>query len=527
MTRPTRLAEGDHPGVTGMKLRRLRPTALLAAPFALYALLRVPSFLEPHWYTDEAGYASTASQLLRGRGLYGQIWNNKPPLHLWTVAADIWAFGTSEAGLHVVTFISGLVAMLGVLYVARPFLGTRRALIALFVVAVLLGTPLFDAELTIPESLLIAPATWAGAIVLRNLARDGGAGSLRWPVVAGLCAAMAIAYQQTAVADAAALGLILVVSPAVRLRQVVAFVGTVVAVTAAWVGAAVLSAGAATVGFALGGFYVAYTQAMLPTTVGGLLRHAAVLAVCIALIVGGALMMRRAEAARWAPWVWAGAALLVPAAAQQPYAHFLTPSIIPLTLALCSLRLPALSRRRLLVGQSVLVGGVIAAGLVARVAGVDWVPALASAWTNVSGRDLASYYGGSMGVLTRQADLEAWQDTFDARVDGDRKVASWISTHGYSGASAVVWSSDSWPYIDAGLDVLLPSAPIYNDEVLLGNQGQVADQVRAIDPEVIVTSDDSLQNFPEVQPLLTANYSPADREGLDTVWLRNADAVAG
>jgi hypothetical protein len=34
---------------------RLRPRLWLIGPLALYALLRIPSFLEPHWYTDEAG----------------------------------------------------------------------------------------------------------------------------------------------------------------------------------------------------------------------------------------------------------------------------------------------------------------------------------------------------------------------------------------------------------------------------------------------------------------------------------------
>ena len=31
---------------------------------------RLPSFFEPHWYSDEAGYATVARELLRGKTLY-------------------------------------------------------------------------------------------------------------------------------------------------------------------------------------------------------------------------------------------------------------------------------------------------------------------------------------------------------------------------------------------------------------------------------------------------------------------------
>ena len=47
-----------------------------------FTLARLPSFFEPHWYSDEAGYATVARELLRGKTLYFDTWNNKPPLQL-------------------------------------------------------------------------------------------------------------------------------------------------------------------------------------------------------------------------------------------------------------------------------------------------------------------------------------------------------------------------------------------------------------------------------------------------------------
>src|SRR6202035_4198071 len=38
---------------------RLRRNLYLILPVGLYLLLRIPSLIEPHWYQDEAGYAST------------------------------------------------------------------------------------------------------------------------------------------------------------------------------------------------------------------------------------------------------------------------------------------------------------------------------------------------------------------------------------------------------------------------------------------------------------------------------------
>jgi hypothetical protein len=501
------------------RLSRLRGALPLAAPFLLFGLLRVPSFLEPHWYTDEAGYVATARAMLRGKSLYAEIWNNKPPLHLWTVAASVLAFGSSEAGLHVLTFLSGLATMLAVLYMGPAVLGRRRTMVALLVVAVLLGAPLFDAELALPESLLIAPATWAMAIVLRRTSSSDGAAGLRWPVAAGVLSALAMAYQQTAIADAAAIGLILVLSPRVRLSQVGAYAATVVAVTAAWVAGAVLTAGAGTVAFALAGFYVAYTQAVLPTSGGGLLAHLLLLAVCLALVLAGAAAARREPVSQWGSWIWAGATLLVVAAAQQPYAHFLAPSVVPVTIAVVGLRRPAIHVSRALLGRLALLAGVVAAALSARVAGVDWVPALASQGANTT-RDLAAYYGGTASLVAG-GDIEAWQDTFDARVASDRDVAAWIQSHGLSDRTAVVWSADAWPYLLADLPVLMPTAPIYNNEVLLGQQGQVVLLVGELDPELILTSDDGLLGFPEVQPLLDARYRLMVRHGTDAVWVRN------
>ncbi len=495
--------------------------------FALFAVLRIPSFLEPHWYTDEGGAAAAAKALLNGRVLYSQIWSNKPPLHLWTVAVDVGLFRGSEAGLHAITLLSGALTLAAVAYVARPVLGRGRALAALLVVAVLLGAPLFDAELALPESFVIAPAAWAGALVLRRVAGVAGAPSRWWAAGAGLLVGIAIAYQQTAIADASALLLILLVSPRISARERLLFTASAATVTAAWLIPALITAGPGTVAYALVGFYIPYSRSVLPASQSGLLHLAVGIGGSVALLCGGAIAARRSPTFLWAAWVWAGADLLVAAAAQMPFAHFLAVSIVPVTLAVFSLHLPVLRTGSMpaRLGAGALVAGVVVAGSIARVAGIDWVPQAASGGTVSEPRDLLTYYGGAFQVLTRQRSLADLQDTFDDRVEGDRATAAWIKTHGLSGHTAVAWSSDAWLYVMADLKLGLPTPPIYNDEVLLGSQGQVADAVAALDPDMIITSDDALSGFPEVQPLLNSRYRVVDREQWNTVWLRDDDSL--
>ena len=195
----------------------------LIGPAAFYSVLRLPSFFEPHWYTDEAGYVATARSMLQGKVLYSQIWNNKPPLHLWTVAVLIRLLGTSEAALHSLTFVTGLATLAAVAYACDRILGRRRAVFALLVAAALLGTPILDAELLIPESLLIAPATWAAAILFCRFAEPDARRWPLWPIAVGALAALAIAYQQTALADASAFGFAILVTSRGNWRRVVLY----------------------------------------------------------------------------------------------------------------------------------------------------------------------------------------------------------------------------------------------------------------------------------------------------------------
>ena len=500
-----------------------------APGFLVFAVLRLPSFFEPHWYTDEASYVSVARSLLKGRVLYSQVWNNKPPLQSWTVALAVRIFGVSEVGIHVLTFVTGAIALAAVAYAGTRILGPRRACIAVLLAGVVLGLPVVDAELALPESLLIAPVTWAGALLLVRIDPRRAAGPARrwplWPVAVGVLVALGIAYQQTVVAEAAAFALVLLVSPRAGWRHLAVYLAPIVAITAAWVTAAFITAGPSKVAFALVGFYIPYTRSVLPSSGGGVVVHIAEVALVGLLLCAGALLCRRNRSPIWAAMVWAGASLLVAAMAGQPYAHFLTAAVAPVTLVVAAIPLP--TRLRAIDGGTALrllpaLAGLVLAASLARVTGLDWIPAAAPSPAQNATRTLTQYYVGAVQAAVRGDDGD-WDEEFDSHVPADQAIAGWLGTHGYEGASAVVWSSDAWVYSLADLTVLMPTPPIYNDEVLFGNNGPVAQEVAMLKPTLIIVSADAENQWPEISSLLVGGtYTRVYGSGSESVWLRTA-----
>ncbi|MBV8529532.1 MAG: glycosyltransferase, partial [Candidatus Dormibacteraeota bacterium] len=517
---------------------------LFLPAFAAFVITRLPSFWEPHWYTDEAGYVTTAQTLLHGHTLYSQIWTNKPPLTVLVVAALVHLFGPSEAALHLVTAASGLATIGAVYWAAWRLLGPRRAVVASLVAALALGLPVFDAELMLPESLLIAPVAWAGALIAVHLARpgsdasSGATGAQRglalWPFVAGALVAVAIAFQQSALAETLAFTLALLISPVARLRDAAAFLGTVIALTAAWVIAVIAIAGAHTIGFALVGFYIQFTQSVLPQDHAGAFVHFGLAVLAGLLFVFGAIPLRTSARPIWFFVLWAGATLMVAGVSGQPYAHYLTPAVAPLALCIASMhRIPLRgitgARFHNALRSAPQIIGVVIAAVMASNAGLDWVssPTPSSILNGKAinnSRNFGVYYVGAIQAVVGAQTRQDWGDGFDSRVHGDAAVASYIQREGLGSAPTVVWSSDAWVYALAQLPNMMPTPPIYNDEVLLGQNGPVASYVANLNPQVIVTSLDALVEFPEIQNLLNTKYVASFWYNPNTVWVR-ADLV--
>jgi hypothetical protein len=338
----------------------------------------------------------------------------------------------------------------------------------------------------------------------------------------------AIAYQQTSVAETSAFFLAMLLAPKLLRRDAFVFLGTVVVITLAWLGVAVITAGAGKVAFALAGFYVNYTKAALPSSAAGGVAHFGLALAATVLIAGGAVASRRRDRVDWVVMLWAGATLVVTAVAGQQYPHFLVPAVAPLTLLVAGLRLPARAwvqarNWRDNLGPGLQAVGLVIAILMAKVAGLDWMPIPPSA---TNSHTLSDYYGGAAWAAFDPNWRTTWLNDFDYRVAGDAKVAAWVTGNGFSGDTAVVWSWDAWIYALANLQIIMPTPPIYNDQVLLGSGGPVEAYVAAKQPVLIMVDLKSQILYPEITKLLdSGEYIEEYHTYPYTVWVR-ADSVS-
>ncbi|MGA8016388.1 MAG: hypothetical protein WCB85_10770, partial [Candidatus Dormiibacterota bacterium] len=321
-----------------------------------------------------------------------------------------------------------------------------------------------------------------------------------------------------------------------RLRRLVVYAAAVLGVTALWLVPVLVLAGPATVASALVGFYVHYTNSRYIGGAGAIAFDLIIPVGVLALIVVSVWLRRREQDTTVPFWVWAAAALLVPTVARQPFAHFVIPSIAPGSMGVSSLGLEWRRLRPLwlraegarpypgtwvpLVAGLGLMAAMGLAMVGAASAGTDWWPIRAP-----SNHSMVTYYGGAISVMSRQSSLSAYQKGFDYRVPEDAEVGAWIGANGLDGSTAVVWSADAWLYDTNDLQLLLPTPPIYNDNLLLG--AALASVVCELAPSLVVTEGTARAEYPSINAVLTADYKEMDHsdDGNEIVWVRD-DLVA-
>src|ERR1019366_7094036 len=181
-----RMTEPDQPAPERAATRA--PWSGIAAGVAIVVALRIPALLEPHWYADESTYAYIGRTVFSGGTLYTSpgAWDNKPPLQYWIYGILTHFLGYSEAAIHLVPLLSAIAAVAGIGWgVARLTGSRRRAGIACVLAALIIG-----------------PMTWAGMLLLVEIASPWWAARHRWaPYVAGFLASIALGMQQTVIAD--------------------------------------------------------------------------------------------------------------------------------------------------------------------------------------------------------------------------------------------------------------------------------------------------------------------------------------
>ena len=503
------------------------PWAAIAAAVAMLVALRIPAFLEPHWYSDESIYAYVGRTIFGGGDLYTSpgAWDNKPPVQYWIYGILTHFLGYSEAAIHLVPFASAVAAVIAVGWGVAKLTGSRRrAGIACILAALIIGPPIFDSELFLPEGALIGPMTWAGMLMLVHIASPRWAARHRWaPYAAGFLASLALGMQQTVIADVVAIGIILVIASRSRWVDLLRFLGTGLVVTLLWLGPTIIASGIGATWFATVAFYGIYAHNSLPPSVlARVLHFAGIAAGVIAIVVGSALVARRTRNTFWMLWVLAGIDLVVAGSAHFPYPHLLLPSIPWVCAALAatpwqrwSVLVSDWRRQQLWFGSAVLAAGVLLAAAQGSYAGSFWI----------NGRSLPSYYASGYASLVSSSERTRWQDTFSGNIVSDEAVTNWLVAHHYAHSLAVVWNgADDWVYLTTPLTTVLPTVGLFNDDVLLGDRSKIGPYVARHRPLIIVTNELSVALRPSILPVLEQWYVAVFHTGPDTIYVERSHA---
>lgn len=167
---------------------------LVAAFFAF----RLPSLLEPAWYSDEGTYADVGRAVLRGSALYRDVWDNKPPGMYWLAAAVISISGPGALAFALVLALAVGASTLAAWRLGRQSGGVATATLAALLVIVLMSLPNLEGDVLNAELIGAAAMLWAVALIASQPRR-------RWhAVLAGGLVAFACLTKAVFVFDIAA-----------------------------------------------------------------------------------------------------------------------------------------------------------------------------------------------------------------------------------------------------------------------------------------------------------------------------------
>lgn len=508
---PRSAAAGADTAPAKSRWRRWRS---LTVPLTLLLVLRLPSLFEPHWYTDEAGYANVAWQMMHGKVLFLSTWNNKPPLLFWIYQLGLLISGPTEFGIHLLSTLTEAVALVGSWFLARNYLSPRRVWIAMLIAAFFLATPIFNGDLALPENLLIGFTVWGMVVVLAvTRATDAWRATLL-AAGAGVLFAAAMLIQQSAAADLAAALLVLVLVSRRGWLQAAATALSASVVVVVVMTPFVLAAGMHNAVFFLITSYSGYTQNQLPLTIWALLPRA----IAGVLILVGAYSARKWPAKQLLLWVWLASVLLFYAIPNRDYMHFLLPAVPAASLLISGIRLPdwrAWRSRVGLAGAPLLAAVLVGTGLWAGLLGGDLVQG--SLFTvKLTGEYYPAFVGDITGALTPAQ----YVTVYDQSAVAEFQAVTWIKKNKLTGSTAVVWSADSWAYLLANLQPILPEPTIYMNDALLGS-AQLLRRVQVDQPVVVILTSDDYTIYGPIVPLLEHTYTEVQESANGQLWIRS------
>lgn len=186
------------------RMEKSKPVWFLIITSFLFFLFRFPSLFEPYWYGDEGIYHVIGMAMQKGRILYAEIWDNKPPL-LYLLYSF---FGGDQFGIRLVSLIFGVGSVVVFFNLARKFFSLKTAYVTTGAFALLFGTPILEGNIANAENFMLLPIL--GSALLIILSQDSDRKKAQFlEFASGFLLSLAFLFKIVAIFDFAAFFLFL------------------------------------------------------------------------------------------------------------------------------------------------------------------------------------------------------------------------------------------------------------------------------------------------------------------------------
>ncbi len=440
-----------------------------------FVLLRIPSFVEPTWYSDAGTYADIGWALNHGARLYIDVWDNKPPGTYWLSAFLLGHLPTAIAMPSASSLLTALAALC-VANIGRRLGGAQVGTTAALSYVVVASLPSLDGNLFNAELCGATCVALAIAIVLRS-------SRPRWLVVAGALGGLALLFKAVFAADVVVvIGVpaiiamtqgrtVLTTSNAKAAFAVLAGWSIIVAATAlALFEQGALGAAIAVLARSDVSYVAMYGSGGIAGIAGAMLTVARFLTpICAGVGIAAALVRQRRLAAAALAW-WLGWDIASSMVSGRGFPHYVQQAEPALCLALAvaaSTLWQRYGHRRLLATATV-AAATISCQLVL------WIPsaevALASGRglpglkdDGVATSQLPAYYFEGYRRLVDPSAAPMFDRLFPADLTRQRTAVNAVDSHSAPGDRVFVWGWIPWIYtlsnrMPAGRFVALDSA---------------------------------------------------------------------
>lgn len=461
-------------------------------------LIRLPSLLEPTWYSDEGTYADIGYALAHGAHLYTDVWDNKPPGVYWLASLFVTRVPPG-LGFEVIAFALAATTSLCTWRVGAHLVGARAGMVAGACVAVLISLPNLEGDLFNAEPAGAAATAVAVLLLVRSNKRRrlAIAGS-------GVALGVAVLFKAVFVVDVAAVAAMVFIlrhsrSPGTLWRDyrwlAAGFFGVLGVAALALLRTGSLGAAMGVI-FSSDTSYVASADNFGPGSTTWQLAFAALrLLVPLAIAAAVAWRWRRTNSSGACIVIWAAFDIAGVWISARGFFHYIQQAEASLCL-LAVFAASAVWHKRL--GRAAGVAAILALLPLCEV--ILWIPRAQTAVADgaaLPGVEQAEafpiekvpayYLDGYQSLFSKAAGVR-FDDLFPTDLTKQREAVALFRTHTRPGQRVFVWGTIHWAYVlgdrvPAGRYVTLNSAYYLNKD---SNQTALLHDIFSHPPAVII-----------------------------------------